>query len=122
MVSIKDATQRRAPIPNAPRIRPSFPCSPKAYWFELPDDSNGPTYPKGSRSVWDPDEEPNPGSIVLAFSSGEPIIGELSFETTPTGKITIVTPLNTRWAAARGDQSVVEILAVMTENTRIVPR
>lgn len=74
--------------------------------------------------MFDPDEKPEPGAMVLAVhgTRSEPIIGILSYATGTHGKVTIVTPMNERWAAARSDQGPVEIIAVMTENTRIVPR
>lgn len=124
MVSIDDAVSRRTPAPDAVRIAPSFPCGASAYAILLPDDSNGPMYPRGSRSLFDPDEKPQPGAMVLAVHGerAEPIIGVLSYATSSHGKVTVITPLNEKWAAARSDQGMIEIIAVMTENTRIVPR
>lgn len=122
MVDIASAVQRLEPIPGAKRIKAAFACGPRSYWFELPDDSNAPDYPKGSRSVFDPDARPTPGSIVLALSGDEPIIGEIHYETTANGRVMIVRPINSRWPAARSDVDAVDIVAVMTENTRFVPR
>jgi len=124
MLRIVDAVARRAPASDAQRIFPNFPCSSKSYWCYLPDDSNAPVFPKGSRAVWDPEEEPTPGSIVLAVhgSEAKPIIGELSYETTASGQITIITPRNRIWPAARSDLGPVEIFAVMTEVSHLLPR
>jgi len=124
MVSLADAIARRGPQSGAQTIRAQFPCSPKSYWFEMPNDSCSPTFPRGSVSVWDPEAAATPGSIVLALSGAdaEPVIGELRYETTPTGRVAVVTPLNEKWASARSDHGPLDVIAVMTENTRQVAR
>lgn len=100
------------------KIPANFPCGDRAFAIEVPNDSNAPRYPKGTRWIMDPHESPLPGDMVVALygASAQPIIGEIHFETAATGQVTIVSPLNPKWPRSRSDLDALEILAVMTES------
>lgn len=117
MLRIADAAARRTPELDAQKIVPNFPCGARAYWFYIPDDSNAPKCPRGARAVWDPEATATPGSVVLAVYGDEatPVIGELSYESGPSGHVVVVTPTNRLWPAARSDHGRVEVISVMTE-------
>lgn len=107
--------------PDQPTLLTRSPCSDEAFATELPNDSNAPRYPKGACWVLDPKEEPRPGDMVIALydTPCKPIMGELHFETLASGLVTIVTPLNPQWPAARSDLHAVEVMAVMIESTEL---
>jgi transcriptional regulator with XRE-family HTH domain len=97
----------------------NFPCGPRSYAFDLPNDSCSPEHPKGSLWVVDPDRLPIPGDYVLALhANGKPVFGEYREEANATGTVYIVAPTNPRWPASRSDQGGLEVLAVMTETSR----
>jgi transcriptional regulator with XRE-family HTH domain len=96
----------------------NFPCGPRAYAFDLPNDSCSPEFPKGALWVVDPDKLPMPGDYVLALhAGGRPVFGEYREEATAAGIVTVVAPTNGRWPASRSDQGNLHILAVMTESS-----
>lgn len=107
---------------DAEKVFAHFPCGPNAQAFVLPDDSNAPEHPAGMVWIVDPDEQPTPGDMVLACIGREltPVFGRFRVETTAAGRVTIVSPLNPDWPAARSDIEVLEVVAVMTEH--IAPR
>lgn len=121
MLSVADAAAKRQPDMQAPRYVAHSDCSESSYWATLPDGSNAPDFPADSMALFDPDARSKPGNMVLAvWGGGEPIIGEMSIEASPKGRVTIVTPRNPRWPAVRSDQDQIEIIAVMIEHVRIL--
>lgn len=120
MLRLVDAIHQREPQPNAPRIHAYFPCGPRAFHFVLPNNSNAPDYPEGTVWIVDPDRAAEPGRMVLAAHGDpkQPVFGRLRFETTGTGRVTVVAPLDKEWPQARSDIEHVEIIAVMTESIR----
>ena len=122
LVSI-DAAVRRAAIPSdAPQILTQFPCSEDSYSIELPDDGNAPRYPQGTRWVIDPHKPLAPGVYVLAaYGDAEnthAVRGQLMYEATATGRVTIVRPLNPAWEAARSDLAPLDIIGAVSEATQ----
>ena len=72
-------------------------------------------------ALFDPEAKAQPGNMVLAVNAtGEPVLGELSIESTPKGRVSIITPRNPRWPAIRADLEHFEIIAVMVEHVRIL--
>jgi transcriptional regulator with XRE-family HTH domain len=118
-LTIMEAVQHNALSVIKETAFANFPCGPRAYAFDLPNDSCSPEYPKGSLWVVDPDKSPSPGEFVLALHAcGKPVFGEYREEATAAGTVTVVVPTNPRWPASRSDQGGLEILAVMTESSR----
>ena len=120
MLSVSGAVQRGTPEEGAEVKFSHFPCSAASYWFEMPDDSCDPVIPPGSMVFFDPEVAPTPGSYVLAIHGqlGEPVIGELSYATSASGRVTIITPANKKWPAARSDIETIEIISAVVEVSR----
>lgn len=118
-LTIMEASQHNALASIKETAFANFPCGPRAFAFDLPNDSCSPDFQKGSLWIVDPDKLPMPGDYVLALhSGGKPVFGEYREETSAAGTVTVVAPLNPRWPASRSDQGDLEILAVMTESAR----
>lgn len=120
MYKLADAVRGRGSAVAVGRVHAYFPCSDNAVCFEVPDDSNVPEYPSGTIWIVDPDVPPAAGCMVVATHGDRqsPIIGRLRYETTSSGRVTIVAPINPDWAQARSDIEPVQIIAVMTESIR----
>jgi transcriptional regulator with XRE-family HTH domain len=104
---------------DAEKVFAHFPCGPHSQAFVLPDDSNAPEHPAGTIWIVDPDERPMPGDMVLACIGQDliPVFGRFRVETTAAGRVTVVSPINTDWPAARSDIEALEVIAVMTEHS-----
>lgn len=113
MVSVSDAAMGREILDNALRVYSYFPCGPDSYAITLEDDANADRYPKGTVCIMDPQQRPAPRKMVLAAVNGEPVVGQVTLETTPAGIVTVITPLAQGWPAYRSDQNELRIYAVM---------
>lgn len=60
MVSVNEALSRTAPNPNSEKYYAHFPCGNNAFIISLPNDSNAPAHPTGTRWVIDPRSEAKP--------------------------------------------------------------
>jgi transcriptional regulator with XRE-family HTH domain len=118
-LTIMEAVQHNALSSIRETAFTNYPCGPRAFAFDLPNDSCSPEFQKGSLWIVDPDKSPSPGDYALALhAGGKPVFGEYREEATAAGTVTIVVPCNPRWPASRSDQGGLEILAVMTESSR----
>jgi transcriptional regulator with XRE-family HTH domain len=122
MLSMSSAAAKRAAVDGADTFVAQATCSEAAYWVELPDDSNGPDFPRYSRGLFDPLAQHNPGDIVLAAAGPDsrPVVGQLSIENTAAGSVVVVTPRNSLWPAARSDRGELLVVSTMVEHTRIL--
>ena len=120
MLKVAAAVAREEPREDAPRIHAYFPCGPNSYYFPLENNANAPAFPEGSLWIVDPDMKQEPGFMVLGAYGQErkPVLGVLKFEATPKGVVTIISPLNPNWAAARSDIEELDIVAVMAASVR----
>lgn len=122
LVSIDQAARLEEPDRPDQVILANFPCGPRALAFALPDDSCAPEHPEGAHWIIDPDEAPRPGDMVLALhgdaAEAAPVYGEYRMESTATGVVAVVAPLNPRWPSARSDIGRLQVIGVMTESTR----
>lgn len=120
MLSVEDAVAGRQPRPGAKRIRALFPCSADSWYFSLPNGSNEPEHPEGSIWIVDPTVKPGVGSMVVAWHGADrqPIFGRLRYETSSSGRTTVIEPLSPGWPQARSDLGPLEIIATMTESVR----
>ena len=122
LVSIDRAARLEEPDKSDQIILANFPCGPRALAFALPNDSNAPDHPEGAHWIIDPDETPRPGDMVLALhgdaAEATPVYGEYRMESTATGVVAVVAPLNLRWPSARSDIGRLQVVGVMTESTR----
>lgn len=117
MLKSSDTTIELPTVGQHTAVPTHFPCGDQAFAVEVPNDSNDPKFPQGSRWIIDPDAQPAPGRMGLASYGVKraPVFGEFRFETSAAGQVTILAPLNQKWPAARSDLDVLEILGVMTE-------
>lgn len=122
LVSIDRAARLEEPDQPDQVILANFQCGPRALAFALPNDSNAPDHPEGAHWIIDPDETPRPGDMVLALyganAEAAPVYGEYRMESTATGVVVVVAPLNSRWPSARSDIGRLQVIGVMTESTR----
>jgi transcriptional regulator with XRE-family HTH domain len=118
MLSVNEALARTQPAADAPRYYAHFPCSDNAFIVSLPNDSNAPSHPAGTRWVIDPDQAPLPGDLVFAAVDGQAAFGEYQTESTPQGRIHIIKPLNEKWGAHRSDVEHINIVGRVTEYAR----
>lgn len=105
---------------NLPRIPTVFACGPRAFAVIMPDRSGLPSYEPGDRLVFDPDRRVEPGDLVLAAVGAErtALIGRLSYETSPHGRVTVIAPVNPLYAPARSDHGPIQIRGSLSEFTR----
>lgn len=119
-LSLRAAVRGENAPMNARRAQSFCPCGERGFFIILETDSNGPDLPKGSTIFFDPDLDHEPGNMVLAAtgSKQEPVFGLLRYETTPSGTITIVQPLNPKWPQARSDFGILTIISKAIESVR----
>lgn len=119
MLSFSEALLGASDASNTAMVAVHFPCGNRSFAYTLDDESNAELYPTKTRWIIDPDRTPVPGDFVLAAqgTAPSPVCGEYSQEMTPSGRVTIITPRNKKWAAARSDIEQISIVGVMTEAT-----
>lgn len=118
MVSVNEALSRTTPNPDSEKYYAHFPCGNNAFILSLPNDSNAPAHPMGTRWVVDPDQKPNPGDLIFAAVDGRAVFGEYQTDSSPQGRIHIVKPLNEKWGAYRSDVEAIDIIGRVTEYSR----
>jgi hypothetical protein len=123
MVSIHDAALKKFDNPQGV-MNPVVQISGDAAIITLSDDSNEPAHPLGSMWALSYDERAKPGDMVLGRHGKdlEPILGQYSISSTPTGRVHTITPLNRVWPSARSDVEHVEVIAVMVADIRSARR
>lgn len=118
MISVEQALARVPASDESPKYYAHFPCSSKSFIVSLPNESNAPTHPAGTRWVIDPEQKPRPGDLVFAAVDGAAAFGEYLTESNPQGRVQIVRPLNSKWGAHRSDLERIEIIGRVTEYSR----
>jgi len=118
MVSVNEALSKAPPTIEHQRYYAHFPCGNNAFIISLPNDSNAPVHPAGTRWVVDPDQKPNPGDLIFAAVDGRAVFGEYQTDISAQGRIHIIKPLNDKWGAHRSDVEVIEVIGRVTEYSR----
>lgn len=118
-----ELAMRRGEFPaESKTIYTHFDCGPDTHAFPMPDTSMEPDIRAGELVFVDPDHPAIPGAIVLAVygvgKTSQGVIGELRYETGPTGTVTIITPRNQKWPAARSDLQPIEIVSVVVASIK----
>lgn len=101
-------------------IQTHWMCGPRSYVVPLWDEANTPIYLVGDHVVFDPDEQPVPGDMVLvATAGGFPIFGRLTRTLVNGSVVETVEFLNAVWGAHVVDRNAGDqIVAVMVEHAR----
>lgn len=118
MISVHKALQVPPGTGGSHQFPVHFPCGEQSFFIEIPNESNAPEHPKGTRWAIDPDVNPEPGDLVMAVANETAVFGEYRTEAGPSGVVAVVRPLNERWAAVRSDGVGLRIIGVMTEYVR----
>lgn len=117
LLSMREAASDQPIDQKTPRIPAAFACGPRAFAVQAVDQANSPVIDPGDKVIIDPDRKTSPNQLVMAlpFDSDEPIIGRLAYETTASGHIIIVRPVNQAFKAARSDHGSLAIIGAVTE-------